>query len=112
MANEIKKKLEDEIGEVLAYMEEISPDNDHYEQVLKNLDTLYRLKIDEDATFIDKLKNVSDNKTKILIELGGLGVVTIFNAIWMRKGFRFEENGTYYSTTFRWWWSKLKNKFK
>jgi hypothetical protein len=42
------------------------------------------------------------------IEIIGIGLPLIFYASWMRRGFKFEETGTYTSTTFK----GLFNRFK
>lgn len=42
------------------------------------------------------------------VEAAGIILPMIFYAFWMRKGFKFEETGTYTSTTFR----GLFNRFK
>ncbi|MFI3115345.1 MAG: hypothetical protein R3Y12_04300 [Clostridia bacterium] len=45
---------------------------------------------------------------KHLIEIAGVVVPMMFYASWMKKGFRFEETGTFTSTTFK----GLFNRFK
>ena len=53
-------------------------------------------------------EQVKDRYFKLGIAAAELMIPLIFYGIWMRKGFKFEENGTYTSTTFR----GLFNKFK
>ena len=49
-----------------------------------------------------------DRLFKVGIDTAGIIIPMIFYAIWMRKGFKFEETGTFTSTTFR----GLFNRFR
>lgn len=49
-----------------------------------------------------------DLKLRAILELLGLGLPLMFYGIWMKKGFKFEETGTFTSTTFRNFFSKFK----
>ena len=49
-----------------------------------------------------------DRYFRLGIEVAGIILPLIFYAAWMKRGFRFEENGTFTSTTFR----GLFNRFK
>ena len=87
---------------------------------------LYKLRIEEtrnewdfgekyDARESDKqikkdqlAEQVKDRYFRLGVEAAGLILPLIFYAVWMRRGFRFEETGTYTSTTFR----GLFNRFK
>ena len=53
-------------------------------------------------------EQVKDRYFKLGIEAAGIVLPLIFYATWMRRGFKFEETGTYTSTTFR----GLFNRFK
>lgn len=53
-------------------------------------------------------EQVKDRYFKLGIEAAGIILPLIFYATWMRKGFKFEETGTYTSTTFR----GLFNRFR
>ena len=53
-------------------------------------------------------EQVIDRYVKIGLETAGLVLPLIFYAVWMRRGFRFEETGTYTSSTFK----NLFNRFK
>ena len=85
----------------------------------ENLATLYKLRVDETKTALDfeeKSENrknddefkknqlaeqVKDRYFKLGIAAAELVLPLMFYAVWMRRGFKFEENGTYTSTTFR-----------
>jgi len=51
---------------------------------------------------------VKDRYFKLGIAAAELLIPLMFYGIWMRKGFKFEETGTYTSTTFR----GLFNRFR
>ena len=53
-------------------------------------------------------EQVKDRYFRLGIAAAELVIPLIFYGIWMNKGFKFEENGTYTSTTFR----GLFNRFK
>ena len=87
---------------------------------------LYKLKLEEDKNAIEhmeKIENresdkdfkyaqmdevVRDRYVRIGIAAAELIIPLVFYGIWMRRGFKFEENGTFTSTTFR----GLFNRFK
>lgn len=52
--------------------------------------------------------NRKDTYIRMGIEVAGIVLPMIFYAVWMNKGFKFEETGTYTSTTFK----GLFNRFK
>ena len=57
----------------------------------------------------DQLKEqVKDRYFRLGVEAAGIILPLIFYAAWMKRGFKFEETGTYTSTTFR----GLFNRFK
>ena len=109
MTNELLQK---EISRVFEIMEDADPNSEEYQALLETLEKLYRLNIDEFTVKVEKEKNRNDNRVKIIIEGAAIGTTLVFNMIWMRKGFRFEETGNYTSTTYRWLWSKFKQNFK
>lgn len=53
-------------------------------------------------------EQIKDRYFRIGIAAAELILPLMFYAIWMRKGFKFEENGTYTSTTFRGLFSRFK----
>lgn len=83
-----------------------------------NLDYKFKEKQYDNEVLIreqdDKLKRsqlgeqVKDRYFKLGIEIAGIVLPLMFYASWMRKGFKFEETGTFTSTTFR----GLFNRFK
>ena len=53
-------------------------------------------------------EQVKDRYFRIGMEAAGIILPLVFYAVWMRRGLKFEETGTYTSTTFR----GLFNRFK
>lgn len=53
-------------------------------------------------------EQIKDRYFKLGIEVAGIVLPLIFYATWMKRGFKFEETGTYTSTTFR----GLFNRFR
>jgi hypothetical protein len=93
---------------------------------IEDLAKLYRLRIEETRNewdFNEKYESrdsdiqfkkdqleeqVKDRYFRFGVEAAGIILPLIFYAIWMKRGFKFEETGTYTSTTFR----GLFNRFK
>lgn len=82
---------------------------------IDGLTKLYRLKIEEtqNERELEAKKAERDilKRDKIIgraLDAASIGLPLIFSAIWMRKGFRFEETGAYTSQTFRNFWSKIR----
>lgn len=97
------RKLDDEIQDLLGNLSNLEADSEEYSKITKNLDTLYKLKIEEEKNK-SELSNVKDqNKFRIvgyILEGAGIVLPLMFYGIWMRKGFKFEETGTFTSKTF------------
>ncbi|WP_304859239.1 hypothetical protein [uncultured Bacteroides sp.] len=53
-------------------------------------------------------EQTKDRYFKLGVEVAGIVLPLIFYATWMKRGFKFEETGTYTSTTFR----GLFNRFR
>lgn len=133
MNEEIKKMLDEEIKEEFHNLSSLQAGSKEKATAIENLETLYRLKIDETKIEIDldekrnrrgmddesaerdiRLKQVQleeqvkDRYFRIGIEAAGIILPLVFYAVWMKRGLKFEETGTYTSTTFR----GLFNRFK
>ena len=129
MEKDIREKLEEEIHSELEKLKTIEPGSRQHVDAVNSLETLYKLNIEEtenerafmrncDRDLIEerelalKSAQLEEQKKDRWIRLGlegaGLLLPLAFYAFWMRKGFKFEETGTFTSTTFR----GLFNKFK
>ena len=98
-----KRTLDDEIQDLLGNLSDLEADSEEYSKITKNLDTLYKLKIEEEKNKTDVEENKHQNKLRIvgyILEGAGIVLPLMFYGIWMKKGFKFEETGTYTSKTF------------
>jgi len=125
--NENQEKLDQEIARQLEILENLSPsDGEKYELAVDSLAKLYKLRIEEEKNereeameqdkvaletekckndIIEKVAEARDRKFDRWLHFGldaaGIVVPIIFYNIWMNKGFRFEKDGTFTSTTFK-----------
>ncbi|WP_347256120.1 hypothetical protein [Anaerostipes sp. PC18] len=110
-----RKMLEEEIEEKLKFISSSDPDSKEHSMAVQDLSVLYKLKIEEDKNVFDWAENLREHgerskEQKIRLLLDGVSIVLpmMFYGVWMRKGFKFEETGSFTSTTFR----GLFNRFK
>jgi hypothetical protein len=133
MEENIQTLLGEEIAAEIQTLSTLEPGSDEHTAAVSSLTKLYQLRIDEaknewDAdekynrrvmeseanTHDDEFKRtqieeqVKDRYFKVGIAAAELLVPLVFYGIWMRKGFKFEETGTYTSTTFK----GLFNRFR
>lgn len=133
MSDEIKKELEKEILKEIQDLSALESGSKEKDSAIENLATLYKLNIEEvkieheamekafdrgsaDETSVRDLElkqrtldeSIKDRYFKLGLDVAGLIVPIIFYGIWMGRGLKFEETGTFTSTTFR----GLFNRFK
>ncbi len=126
MNEEIRDLLGEEIKTEIRILSTLEPGSKEKSTAIEDLVKLYRLRIEEtrnewdfnekyesrdsDIQFKkDQLKEqVKDRYFRLGVEAASIILPLIFYGIWMRKGFKFEETGTYTSTTFR----GLFNRFR
>ena len=126
MDEEIRKLLEEEIKTEIRDLSTLEPGSKEKSTAIEDLAKLYRLRIEETRNewdFNEKYESrdsdiqfkkdqleeqVKDRYFRFGVEAAGIILPLIFYAIWMKRGFKFEETGTYTSTTFR----GLFNRFK
>ena len=133
MSDEIKKELEKEILKEIQDLSALELGSKEKDSAIENLATLYKLNIEEvkieheamekafdrrsaDETSVRDLElkqrtldeSIKDRYFKLGLDVAGLIVPIIFYGIWMGRGLKFEETGTFTSTTFR----GLFNRFK
>lgn len=126
MDKEIDELLVEEIRNEIEGLSDFESGSEEKLKAIKGIAELYKLKIDEYRASVeaidkeerrkseDSLKSVEldDNKKDRLIRvcLAGAELVLplIFYTVWMRRGLKFEETGTFTSTTFR----GLFNRFR
>lgn len=130
---EINTLLNDEIVAEIQNLSEMEDGSEEKSQAIDDLVKLYRLRIEEIKCELDadekvkrcqmeqeEIKNddsikreqineqVKERYFKVGVAAAELIVPLIFYGIWMRKGFKFEETGTYTSNTFK----GLINRFR
>lgn len=119
--NEIKTMLDEEIKSEIQNLSNLEVGSKELEIATASVANLYRLKLEEvkaerehanNAEMELKQAQFKEQTRHQYIRLGldaaSLVVPMIFYGIWMHKGFKFEETGTFTSTTFR----GLFNRFK
>lgn len=131
--NSIKELLSEEIAEEIQALSTLVAGSKEKSTAIDDLTKLYKLRIeeskseweadekynrrvmeDEANTRDDELKQtqiaeqVKDRYFRLGIAAAELMIPLMFYGIWMKKGFKFEETGTYTSTTFR----GLFNRFR
>ena len=124
--DEIRDLLGEEIKEEIQNLSTLEPGSKEKSTAIEDLAKLYRLRIEElknDGDLSEKYNSreceeqlkkdqlneqIKDRYFRLGVEAAGIILPLIFYAAWMRRGFKFEENGTFTSTTFR----GLFNRFK
>lgn len=115
MDDDIRKMLEDEIKKELKEISHFQPGSEGRAEAIDDLTKLYRLKMDEDKQELELMNFVKDkNKESVInsesdkdryikigLDLANLILPLWFYAVWMKRGFKFEEKGTFGSPTFR-----------
>ncbi len=118
----IKRMLDEEIKTEIQELSKYETGSKEKSAAIEDLATLYRLKIEEnekeDSMIIQefecklkedqKSEQIKDRYFRLGIAAAELVLPLVFYAFWMRRGFKFEETGTYTSTTFR----GLFNRFR
>jgi hypothetical protein len=126
MDEEIRNLLGEEIKTGIRDLSTLETGSKEKSSAIEDLAKLYRLRIEETKNELDfdekyydrendkQLKKdqleeqVKDRYFRLGVEAAGIILPLIFYAAWMKRGFKFEETGTYTSTTFR----GLFNRFK
>ena len=118
MNEEIRDLLGEEIKTEIRNLSTLEAGSKEKSKAIEDLAKLYRLRIEEtrndwefsDIQFKkDQLREqVKDRYFRLGVEAVSIILPLMFYATWMKRGFRFEETGTFTSTTFR----GLFNRFK
>jgi len=103
MAEKIKDLLGEEIKSEIRDLSSL-PSGKEKSTAIEDLVKLYKLRIEETRNESD----IQFKKYQLGVEIASIVLPLIFYGIWMRKGFKFEETGTFTSTTFR----GLFNRFR
>ena len=120
--DKVATRLNSQIEEEFIKLDSLADGSEEQTRVSNNLTQLYKLRLEEmkiaseaDARITDiqhKDKQLKEQKTdrifRTVIETVGVAAPLGFYAFWMRKGFKFEETGTFTSTTFKGLFSRFK----
>lgn len=126
MDEEIKVMLGEEIKAGLSDLSSLETGSKEKSEAIDDLVKLYKLKIEESKAEMDYLKEIDEHERsdqtkreqlseqvkdryfKLGMAAAELVLPLMFYAVWMKRGFQFEKDGTYTSTTFR----GLFNRFR
>lgn len=126
MDEEIKEMLGEEIKAGLSDLSSLETGSKEKSEAIDDLVKLYKLKIEESKAEMDYLKEIDEHERsdqakreqlseqvkdryfRLGIAAAELVLPLVFYAVWMKRGFQFEKDGTYTSTTFR----GLFNRFR
>lgn len=118
MDEEIKKLLDEEIKHSIQDLSNLPIGSDRTAAV-DDLTKLYKLKLEEGKTRLNHEENIrkctfendlnrdqlkeqtKDRYFKLGMDAAKLVLPLLFYAVWMRKGLKFEESGSFTSATFR-----------
>ena len=114
MDEQIRQALANEILSQLNGLSNLEPGSKEQQTAVENVTKLYRLGLEDvkaDTDYDEKLYRRDVDAQHEQDELDRQAreeLPLIFYATWMKRGFKFEETGTYTSTTFR----GLFNRFR
>ena len=112
----------EEIESEFENLENLDPGSEEHLKAVESLSKLYKLKIEEaknQADLVEKQKEELlkqeqakeqriDRWVKVGVVAGELLIPLMFYGKWMKRGFKFEETGTFCSQTFRNFFSRMK----
>lgn len=126
MNEEIMELLGEEIKSEIKNLSSLKKGSDEHSEAVESLAMLYKLRIeelknareaelkerqiDDDAEIrgVQLAEDVKNQYIRFGLDVAGIILPMLFYASWMKKGFRFEETGTFTSTTFRGLFSRFR----
>lgn len=130
MDERIKELMDEEIQSQIRDLAAFETGSKEKSDAIEDLAKLYKLRIEEAKAEMDlddkidardsedrfRQEQIKERAKDRYINLGiaaaGIVLPLIFNCVWMAKGFKFEETGTYTSTTFRNLFSRFRTTAK
>ena len=112
MDEEIRNLLGEEIKTEIRNLSTLEAGSKEKSTAIEDLAKLYRLRIEETKNEWDFNEKVKDRYFRLGVEAAAIILPLIFYGIWMRRGFKFEETGTFTSTTFRSLFNRFRPTFK
>lgn len=110
--DKVKEMLEERILEIEGFLETVDPSTEEYAKASNTLEKLYKLRIEENKNDKDGKDRWINRFITLFIELVGIVLPLGFYAVWMKRGLKFEETGSFTSQTFRGLISNFKPKRK
>lgn len=126
MGEDSRSLLEEEIKNGIKHLKSLSFGSEEHSHAVETLGKLYKLKLDEDKNDNEHMEKmeyqetdhdfkraqldeaVKDRYFRLGMAVAELVLPLMFYGIWMSRGFKFEENGTFTSQTFRNLFSRFK----
>lgn len=120
--SEIQKLLDEEIVQRLKGLNGLESGSKEIGAAIEDVEHLFKMRVEERKLNNELESNARDERDKLVenaarakdryirlgLDVAGLILPLAFYGIWMAKGLKFEETGTFTSTTFR----NLFNRFK
>nr|DAH22084.1 MAG TPA: hypothetical protein [Caudoviricetes sp.] len=120
--SEIQNLLDNEIVRRLKELDGMASGSKEIGVAIEDIEHLCKMRVEEKKLNGELESNAREERDKLLenaarakdryirlgLDVAGLILPLAFYGIWMYKGFKFEESGTFTSTTFR----SLFNRFK
>lgn len=126
MGEENRSLLEEEIKAEIKRLGSLESGSQEHTKAVDSLTKLYKLKLEEDKNTyerLDKIENreidqesktaqmaesVKDRYFRFGMAAAELVLPLMFYDVWMRRGFKFEQDGTFTSQTFRGLFSRFR----
>ena len=126
MIEENGRLLEEVISAEIKRLYSLEPGSQEHSAAVDSLTKLYKLKLEDDKNAIEHLdkarccesdefyksaqltESVKDRYFRLCIAGAELILPLIFYGVWMRRGFKFEQEGTFTSQTFRGLFSRFR----
>jgi hypothetical protein len=126
MGEENRSLLEEEIKAEIKRLGSLKSGSQEHTTAVDSLTKLYKLKLEEDKNAyerLDKIENreidqesktaqmaesVKDRYFRFGMAAAELVLPLMFYGVWMRRGFKFEQDGTFTSQTFRGLFSRFR----
>lgn len=130
MDEKITEMMDEELKSRLKALSNLPSGSKEETEAIDNLAQLYKLRIEQAKAEMDlddkidardsedrfKQEQIKERAKDRYINLGmtvaGIVLPLVFNWVWMRRGFKFEETGTYTSATFRNLFSRFRTTGK
>ena len=121
MGEENRSLLEEEIKAEIKRLGSLESGSQEHTTAVDSLTKLYKLKLEEDKNAYERLDKIEnreidqESKTAQMAESVRFGMAAaelvlplMFYGVWMRRGFKFEQDGTFTSQTFRGLFSRFR----